>query len=141
VAFVSSLTAIDDKRGWEAILRIVEGIPDEPNRTQVRAFLEERRANGIKLTRLGIDATAMRGLCLHLGEKKLQDVAKADCITYLNNAKSIRAWRVKDKQGKETVTRKHIKLGMDTMGHRKGVFKVLSAGCVGPRTTRRRSRG
>lgn len=122
---MSSLTSIDEERGWEAILRIVEGIPDESNRDLVRAFLEERRANGIKLTTLGIDATAMRGLCLYLGEKKLQDVAKADLIAYVNNAKSIRAWRVKDKAGKETVTRKHIKLGEDTMGRRKGVFKVF----------------
>lgn len=120
---MSSLSNAPEEVAWEAILRVVDSIPSESNRAVLLRFLEERRANGIRMSTLGIEANAIRGFSLELKAKRLEDVAKEDVVRYVNNAKGVRVWVSKKKTGETTVTERATRLGQNTLGRRKEVFR------------------
>jgi site-specific recombinase XerD len=120
---MSSLSGADPDATWVALERILSDIPTEENRATVRRYLEHRQANGVQSATLGIDANTLRGLCLHLKEKPLQDVAKDDVVKYLNNARSVRKWRNAKKDGTVTVTEKTARLGARTLEQRKSALR------------------
>jgi hypothetical protein len=138
---MSSLSAIDEDQAWERLDRIIASIPHEGNRVAVRRYVEERRANGIKMSTLGIDVNALRGFCEYLGPKAVEDVGRQDIVSYVNNAKTVVSWRNRSKDGRETVTTKAKRLGARTLRSGRRSCGRSSAGCAGRRTTRLRSRG
>lgn len=120
---MSSLSLVATKDAWRALERVLSSIPTEENRGVVRTYLQERRANGIRMGTLGIDANALRGFCLFLGEKPLKDVTRADVVAYVNEARSLRNWRSVRNDGEDTLTHREVSLSPSTLNKRKEALK------------------
>lgn len=120
---MSSVSTKTDAQVWERIERILETIPLPENQVIVRTWLQERQAIGLRASTLLIHANCLRGFCVHLGAKKLQDAVRMDVIGYVNNAKSMRRYRSVKVDGSSVETEKPIHLCMRTLAQRKEVLK------------------
>lgn len=110
--------------GWLQLRdRILATIPSANNRTPVLKYLAERQAAGIKVGTLACDANALRGLCVFLGKRSVEDVTRDDLVAYLNDAERERTWRSKRNDGAETVTRRRVGLSPSTLAIRRIVIR------------------
>lgn len=102
---------------------ILDTIPSRENRETVLRYIEERSANSIKPATCGVDANALRALCVFLGEKRLEDVTKQDIIAYLNRARQVQVKNVKAAGGTRRVMEVEVRLSRSTLEKRKEVIK------------------
>lgn len=120
---MSGLSDLPEDEFWRRVEGILATIPHEGNRATLKRYLTERRANGIKTSTLGSDANALRGFCVHIGAKRLEDVTKEDVFAYATNAVSQRIWRSRKRDGSETVTHSKVRLGTSTLNLRKTILR------------------
>ncbi len=120
---MSGLSDLPEDEFWRRVEGILATIPHEGNRATLRRYLTERRANGIRTSTLGSDANALRGFCVHLGDKPLDEVTREDVFAYATNAVSQRIWRSRKKDGSETITQSKVRLGTATLNLRKTILR------------------
>lgn len=120
---MSGFTGVDDEEFWRLINNILGTIPLEENRETILRYVEERYANGIKPATCGVDANALRALCVYLNQKRLEDVTKQDIIGYVNHARQIQTYNVHDVDGKRKLIQKEVRLSRSTLEKRKEVIK------------------
>ncbi|MFA5861436.1 MAG: hypothetical protein WDA16_07045 [Candidatus Thermoplasmatota archaeon] len=80
---MSTASVYDDDKFWQAVQRILSDVPVEGDREVILRYIQERRANGIKPSTLVGDASALRGFCLHSGQKRLEEVTRQDVMMAL----------------------------------------------------------
>ncbi|MCA1812126.1 MAG: hypothetical protein LC623_08980, partial [Halobacteriales archaeon] len=100
-------------------------IANPENRETTRRYLDERRAGNMKPGTLYNEGNAIRGFCEFLGDKRLEDVTKADVTAYVLDARRIRIWRNRNGAGVEKITRREVRLGPATLAQRKVVIKCF----------------
>ena len=89
---MSSYSGLSDDDFWRRIDRMLQPIPHDANRTTLRRYLKERLANGIKTSTIACDANAIRGLCIHLGNRPLESLSREDVTDYVTHAFVQRCW-------------------------------------------------
>lgn len=117
------MPSVTDANWLRRLERLLATFSNEQNRGVLRDQLEERRANGVKVSTLYTEANAIRGLCEYLGTKALGDVTRQDLVRYVNEASRERVWRNSSKNGEETVTRKRVGLGPRTLSQRRELIR------------------
>ena len=116
---MSSYSNLSDDDFWRRMDRCLALVPHEANRSMLRRYIKERLANGIKPSTLASDANAVRGLLLHMGARPIESLTREDVMEYVTHAYSQVRWVNADKQGKETVTTKRVRIGNTTLCVRK----------------------
>lgn len=122
---MSLVSALDPSAAQAHLDRILATIPSASNRGVVVAYLGERRVNGIRMSTLAMDANALRGLAVFLGEKDFSAASRADIYAYLGQAAHERAWRSKRLDGTVAVTAKPVPLSQRTLAQRKVVIRAF----------------
>lgn len=117
---VSSLT---DDNFPAAMERLLERSPSGENRDRVRAYVAEKRANGIKVGTLGVDLSVLGDFCQGLGGRPLESAAKADVVAFLGRTTKKRLFRSVDRDGNATVTQREARLSPHTMARRRQVIR------------------
>lgn len=98
-------------------------IPLQENHRQLRRYLDEKRANGVKPPTLLNDATALRDLAVHLGDTRFEDATKDDILSFANQRNRTRSWRIVRKDGTQTTRTKEVTLRRSTMAVRNGTLR------------------
>lgn len=122
-AKMSSLAGVTDAQFWARVDRLLATIPLPANRTTTLSYLQERKAIGIRMSTLMIDANALRGFMLHLDGKAVTGATRQDVIAYVNNAQKVRGYRSARRDGSATVTERPVTLGPRTLAQRKEVLR------------------
>lgn len=120
---MSSHTNLPEDALWVSLNKILATIPLDENRDTLLRYLQERAANGIKPSTLGIDANCMRAFMIHLDAKSVEKAERKDVIAYLNNAHNLRRWCASRKDGTTTVVEKAQRLSPSTINKRKEILK------------------
>lgn len=100
--------------------RILEDIPNEKNRETVRIFLEEQRANGVKLSSVVNQAGHVRHWAVFLGSKDFSAASKDDVRRFANLRTVERRWQG---AGAKNPTIRTVPIGQTTMNIRKVILK------------------
>lgn len=122
---MSSFDNLDDDDLWRRVDLVLGTIPNEENRATVRRYLKERLANGVRPSTIGQDANALRGFCVHLKAKRLEDVKRDDVVDYVTQAYAQRKWRNRNKKGEEKITTKKVRIGPATLAVRKVIIRAF----------------
>lgn len=104
----------------DGIERILAEVPDV-NRATVRRYLDEREANGVRLTTLVGDAGHLRQFAVFMGDRALETLTREDVTRFVNQRTSIRRWR----SGRTVTTSSKRELSQNTLNLRKVILKAF----------------
>ncbi|MHB8587120.1 MAG: tyrosine-type recombinase/integrase [Thermoplasmatota archaeon] len=106
----------------ESLERILDDIVNPGNRKVVETFLEEQRANGVRLGTLLNQAGHIRQWARFLGDRPFNAATREDVRRFTNQRTSTRSWR---RTRSTRVTVKTVELSDGTVNLRKSVLKTF----------------
>lgn len=104
----------------DSIERILNEIPNV-NRETVRRYLEEREANGIRLTTLTGDAGHLRAFALFIEDRAFDTVTRQDVMRFVNLRATAHRWR----SGKTVTRGTSGSIADSTLNLRKAILKAF----------------
>lgn len=104
----------------DGIERILAEIP-LVNRGTVQRYLDEREANGVRLTTLVGDAGHLRAFALFMGDRHFEDLTRDDVTRFVNQRSTTRRWR----SGATVTTAAKKELSQNTLNLRKVILKAF----------------
>lgn len=118
------MTSVNPRNAAQRLDRLLAGIENPANRETVRRFRDERLANGVRPGTVSNELTALRDLCNHLADVRLEDATRPQLGGFVAQQTVERTWAARRKDGGETRTEpKKVSLKDSTRAVRRGVVK------------------
>lgn len=105
-----------------SVERLLDGIPDRKNRETVRTYLEENRANGVRISSLLSQGNHLRHWAVFLGDRPFTAATKEDVRRFTNLRTTERTWRP---GGTTKVIVRRVPIGNTTLNIRKVTLKAF----------------